>query len=83
MAFGKPVFCYIMPAVKRMLPHDCPIIDNPIEELEARLAAFITDGELRRNTGQLSRKYVEQYHDADTIAKELIPIYQKALQRRR
>jgi len=83
MAFGKPVFCYIMPAVKRMLPHDCPIIDNPREELEARLAAFITDGELRRNTGLLSRKYVEQYHDADTIAKELITIYQNALQRRR
>jgi hypothetical protein len=81
MAMAKPVFCYLMPSVVKVLPSDCPIINTNFDDLEKTLEKFIQCPSLRYTTGQKSRFYVEKYHDADNIAKELIGIYKKALQK--
>ena len=82
MAMAKPVFCYLMPSVVELLPPSCAIINTNLDNLEHTLEKYIKCAPLRNTAGQKSRSYVEQYHDAESIAKELITIYQKALQRR-
>jgi glycosyltransferase involved in cell wall biosynthesis len=82
MSQGKPVFSYIMPQVfNEGLPKECPIVNVNKDNLKEKLSEFITNPVLRHETGIKSRQFVEKYHDADTIAKELISIYKKALQK--
>ena len=81
MAMAKPVFCYLMPSVVELLPSSCAIINTNLDNLEQLLEKYIKCPSLRNAAGQRSRSYVEQYHGADKIARELIAIYQKALQR--
>jgi|GEM_PF-1245334 len=80
MSFGKPVVAYLMPEVFNAgLPASCPIVNTNPENLEMNLAKLITDAASRHTIGVKSREYVEQYHNADTIAEQLIGIYQKAI----
>jgi glycosyltransferase involved in cell wall biosynthesis len=79
MAMGKPVFCYLMPAVVQKLPTDCPIVNTTIDTLEEVLEKYILDAQLRHDTGKLSRAYAEKYHDADKIALQLIELFKKDL----
>jgi glycosyltransferase involved in cell wall biosynthesis len=76
MAFGKPVMCYLMPAVfEAGLPIDCPIINTNPENLEQQLVKLLVDAELRNSIGRKSREYVENYHDAEKLAEELLRVY--------
>jgi hypothetical protein len=80
MAFGKPVMCYIMPEVfEAGLDKECPIVNTNPDNLKENLIKLITNPELRHNIGIESRKFVEKYHNADTIAKELVEIYRTIL----
>jgi hypothetical protein len=79
MAFGKPVFCYLMSSVQNLLPTDCPIINVNISELQEKLEEFIIDPSLRRSFGERSREYVEKYHDANKIADQLVAEYKNML----
>jgi glycosyltransferase involved in cell wall biosynthesis len=79
LAMGKPVFCFIMPAVKELLPKDCPIIDASLDSFEMELEKYLLNSELRRDTGIKSRQYAEKYHDTDVIALQIEKIYQNLL----
>jgi hypothetical protein len=79
MAFGKPVFCYLMPSVAKLLPEGCPIINSTVDQLEFLLEKFINDSSLRNLTGKKSREYVEKYHDGDKIALSLVGTYKSLL----
>ncbi len=76
MAFGKPTICYQKPAVVAGHPADCPIVNANQDNIAEVLTGLIQDGPRRRQIGLESRKYVEKYHDAHRIAKDLVGIYQ-------
>ncbi len=81
LAFGKPVMCHLMPQVfEAGLPKECPIINTNPDNLRDQLIELITNPQLRHDTGKKSREYVEKYHDAEKIAKQLLHIYTEALQ---
>jgi glycosyltransferase involved in cell wall biosynthesis len=82
MAMGKPVFCYLMEPVKKLLPLDCPIINVTLETIEKTLEEFINDSKKRSQAGIESRKYVEKYHNAELIAREAYNIYDGLLRNR-
>jgi hypothetical protein len=76
MSFGKPVVAYIMPSVhKQGIPIDCPIINANPDSIESKLTEVIENPELRYNIGVKSRKYVENFHNADRLSMQLIDIY--------
>lgn len=78
MSMGKPVLCYIMPAVyQNGLPLACPIVNVTIETLKSVLKKLINNPGLRRELGQKGREYVVQYHDADVIAHRFVEIYKE------
>lgn len=74
MAYGKPVVCYMLPAMRAALP-DMPIIDATQENLPEVLERLIKNPQLRYEIGLKSRAWVEQHHNAHKIAGELIKIY--------
>ena len=78
MSMGKPVIVYIMDQVfERGLPSDIPLINANPDNIENKLEKLILNGLLRHETGIKSRQFVEKYHSADTIAEQLIEMYQK------
>lgn len=80
MSLGKPVMAYIMPQVyKHGTPPDCPIINVNPDTLEEKLVEYILNPELRYNTGVRSRKFVEEIHNADNLAYDLLEIYRSSI----
>jgi glycosyltransferase involved in cell wall biosynthesis len=78
MSMGKPVLCYIMPAVyQNGLPLSCPIVNVTIETLKSELKKLIDNSDLRKELGQKGREYVALYHDADVIAHRFVEIYEE------
>jgi glycosyltransferase involved in cell wall biosynthesis len=76
MSLGKPVVAYIMPPVFREgTPIDCPIVNANPDTLEINLIELLRDSELRRSIGIKSRQYVEEVHNADKLAHDLLKIY--------
>ena len=81
MAFGKPTLCYIKPSFVGRYPNDLPIINANQENLTEVLAGLLEDGQKRYEIGCRSRAYVEKYHDAHKIARDLVVIYQDLLEK--
>ncbi len=82
MAFGKPVLCFIMPAVyENGLSKDCPIINTTVETLKDNLTNLITNPELRFRVGNDSRKYALENFDAIANAQKLVDIYSDVIGR--
>lgn len=80
MAFGKPVFCFLLPELYELgLPESCPIINSNPANLKDHLITFINDPLLRNEVGKKSREYVETYHDSDKIAKQLLSVFEHEL----
>ncbi len=76
MSFGKPVLCYIMPAVyENGLPAECPIVNVTIETIKDELRKLIANPALRKELGKRGREYALKYHDADVIARRFVEIY--------
>lgn len=82
LAMGKPVISYIMPSVKNIIPKECPIINSNVNELTDTLHNLIENAPLRNTIGIQSRQYIEKYHDADQIARELVRMFQEDLKKR-
>jgi len=72
MAFGKPVIAYIKPSALKRYPRELPVVNATEETLEEKILELIKNPELRRELGKKSRIYVEKYHDALKIARELV-----------
>lgn len=79
MAFGKPVVCYINQEIGRDYPPDLPIVNANPDTIAAKLAELLGDAALRCATGIKSREYVEKYHDEQTIARDLVKIYEEVI----
>lgn len=79
MAFGKPVVSYIKSSMINKYPPDLPIVNANQDNLTEILEILLKDGKLRNKIGQLSRKYVERYHDAFKLSKKLVDIYKKVM----
>ncbi len=76
MSLGKPTVAFIMPAVfKKGTPGDCPVINANPDTLREKLILLIKDPHVRHQIGIRSRKFVEEVHDADKIAIQLLTIY--------
>lgn len=83
MALGKPAVCYIKPSLVPRYPQDCPIVNANQDNLAEVLGSLLDDGQRRHDIGRRSRAYVEKYHDAHSIARELVGIYEQLLRKTR
>ncbi|HOL34292.1 MAG TPA: glycosyltransferase [bacterium] len=83
MAFGKPVVSYIKPSLITKYPHDLPIINANLENLELVLEELLLDGRKRQELGIRGRTYVEKYHDAIKLANDLVRIYSTLISQKR
>jgi glycosyltransferase involved in cell wall biosynthesis len=75
MAYGKPVVCYIKTSMIDKYPSDLPIVNANQENLPDVLSKLLEDGDLRHELGRRGRAYIEKYHDAHLLAKQLVEIY--------
>jgi len=82
MAFGKPTVCYINSSFFPDYPDDLPIVNANQENLTDVLGGLLENGEKRNEIGRLSRAYIEKYHDAHKIARDLVAIYQELLEKK-
>ena len=79
MAFGKPTICYLKPSLVSKYPTDLPIVNANPDDLVDVLENILGDRKQRHEIGRQSRAYVEKYHDAYKIAKQLVSIYQEMI----
>lgn len=79
MAFGKPVVCYINPAVGENYPPDLPIVNANPDNIAEKLEILIKDAALRHELGKKSRNYVEKYHDEKKVAEQLVETYREVI----
>jgi len=75
MALGKPVVCFIKPALLPRYPANLPIVTANQETLQEAITPLLEDGLRRHEIGRQSRRYVEDHHDARNICSELHEIY--------
>jgi glycosyltransferase involved in cell wall biosynthesis len=81
MALGKPVLGYIraenadrLEAARGVRP---PVVSVRAETLGRELERLVVDPEHRLAQGRLSRSFVEQVHDIDDAAEQILAIYQQ------
>ena len=83
MALGKPTVCYLDDVLIKKLPSDCPIVNANPDTIYSALESLLSNPESRNNIGMRSRKYVEEHHDADKIAAQLMKIYEEVIHSKR
>ena len=83
MACGKPVICYIKPALAAAYGPDLPVVNATQENLAEALQALLGDPKRRRELGCLGREYVAKKADLKLIAPQLLEIYQELISSRR
>jgi glycosyltransferase involved in cell wall biosynthesis len=74
MALGKPVLCRIDEHFQECYP-DLPIVNTNPQNLYDNLKMLIEDPCRRAAIGEMSRRYVEEVHDAKRIAGQLADLY--------
>jgi len=79
MALGKPVVCYLhddaLRRTEEAFDTRVPLVAATEETLIAKLKPLVESADERQRVGAASRAYVEQLHNADAIADQLINIY--------
>jgi glycosyltransferase involved in cell wall biosynthesis len=76
MAMGKPVVAWVCDYMREKYPKDLPIVSANPETLGREMENLLRDGELREEIGSRGRRYVEKYHDAGLVARQLLSLYQ-------
>lgn len=80
MAFGKPVLCYIMPAVyENGLPADCPVVNTTPVTIKERLRELLLNEARRKELGDLGRAYAENHLDAAKAVARFDTIYREVM----
>lgn len=79
-ALGKPVVCYIKPAMVQLYPRTLPAVNATVDDLAGVLEPLILDAAARHRLGRCGRLYAEQYHDSLATARQLKEIYSGLLQ---
>jgi glycosyltransferase involved in cell wall biosynthesis len=82
MALGKPCVAFILPELLEAYPDELPIVNAEQENLAGVLESLLDNGPRRHELGRQGRAYVEQYHDALVVGRQLIGIYEELLTRR-
>ena len=81
LALGKPVVTFLLEEAVRRTEEaygvEVPVISATAETLRERLRPLVADAALRHRVGAASRAYAERLHDIDTIAGELIELYER------
>lgn len=80
MALGKAVIAYIRDDLKESYPAELPIYSANPDTLKERLRELLLHPELRKRLGKEGRRYVEKYHNAQTVTSRLIQIYAEVLE---
>ncbi len=83
MAYGKPVICYIEPELEKKTGESLPIVNASPDTIAEKLEILIQSPEMRNEKGKQGRGYVEQYHNAEKIALQLIDIYRGIIDRKK
>jgi hypothetical protein len=81
MALGKPVVCYLKPAVAALYGPDLPVVNATQDTLTDVLEDLIRDGQRRLALGRQGRAYVERHHDACLVAHQLKAVYDDVIRR--
>lgn len=79
MALGKPTLCYLKPSLVGRYPSELPIVNVNHDNLTEVLSGLIQDGQKRHEIGLQSRRYVEKYHDAHKVARDLVKLYEQLI----
>ncbi len=82
MAMGKPAVGYLKPSLAALHVPECPLVNADQENLAEVLRGLLADGPRRHELGRQSRAYVEKYHDAHKVARDLVAIYEELLAKR-
>lgn len=81
MACGKPTFCYVDETVMKQLYPWHPIISvKDPEQIANHIAEFYFDKERRIQQGELSRRWVDQFHSIKNGTQIYIENFKKDLQ---
>ena len=73
MALGKCVVCYLEEG--NLFDDSNPLCNTKISDLKSCLIRLIEDPDLRKQYGINGRKYVENYHSSDKVAKLALNYY--------
>ncbi|WP_072681729.1 glycosyltransferase [Arcobacter sp. LA11] len=79
MCAGKPTLTYIREDLVDNYPEDLPIVNANPDTIYDVLKDLITDSQKRHNIGEVSRKYVEKYHDIKVVVDNIIKVYEEIL----
>lgn len=74
MALGKPVLCRVDEKFLNCYP-GLPLVRTDPDNICDNLKLLIERPDLRRETGEKGRKYVEEFHDSRKIARQLLRLY--------
>ncbi len=78
MALGKPVICFIKPSLRPYYPAHFPVISADPDTVGDVLRDLMHDGPRRHATGEASRAWAEERHDARKVVAKLAEYYQVA-----
>jgi hypothetical protein len=78
MAMGKPVICYIKPSLRPGFPPHFPVINANPDTVENVLRDLLKDGPRRRETGERSRAWAEERHEARRVVAQIAEYYRAA-----
>ena len=76
MSMGKPVITYLSDDMVDQFPTDLPIENANIENIESVIEGLLLNPEKRHDLGARGRKYAEDYHDYNVIAKAQLMLYE-------
>ena len=77
MAAGKPTVTYIRPDLLHKYPDDMPLVNANPDTILAALRQLILDPTRRGDIARKSRLYVERYHDALVVARDMLDTYRQ------
>ena len=79
MGLGIPTIAYLRKEdLEEFVPfyQEIPVVNANKETLEKKLIILLEDASLRQKLGDLSKKYVQKYHNPLTIASHLKKVYE-------
>src|SRR5439155_25767814 len=86
LALGKPIVTFLHEEAVRRTEEaygiEVPLVGTTKETLRETLAPLVADAPRRHEIGAASRAYAERLHDADTIADQLIRLYERVLDKK-
>lgn len=75
MAAGKPTIAYIRPDLVEHYPAEMPLVNANPDTIASVLRKLACEPQWRADLAVQSRRYVEKYHDALIVAREMWDVY--------